>query len=232
MAGIVQSLNTEWAHVTRSPLARRALMRWAAANPVLAQARRVDDFVDTRSCPAWGEAAHRLLAAEAPVDTMATRTLLQALLGGIVCLCSRVGRGEPDAINELVALAWAQIRTYPSHRRGSVASNVLLDVRKQYLGERHGPGASSGATVELLPDRAADEPTPEQVVCDRVVVDALLTARDEGMVSDSALAAIIRTRVGGESLVDVAADMNLSPDAMWRRRTRAEQRLRTLPLAS
>jgi hypothetical protein len=32
--------------------------------------------------------------------------------------------------------------------------------------------------------------------------------------------------------VDVAADMNLSPDAMWRRRSRAEQRLRELPLAS
>jgi DNA-directed RNA polymerase specialized sigma24 family protein len=234
MAGIVQSLNAEWAHVARSPLARRALMRWATANPVLAEARSVDDFVDTRSCPAWGEAVHRVLAAEAPDDSMAARTLLQTLLGGIVCLCRRVGKGEPDAIDELVALAWARIRTYPSHRQGSVASNVLLDVRKQYLRDRHGAGRGTHTvmTVELPPDRAADEPTPEQVVCDRVVVDALLSARDQGMVSDSALAAIIRTRVGGESLVDVAAEMNLSPDAMWRRRTRAEHRLRTLPLAS
>jgi hypothetical protein len=232
MAGIVQSLNAEWAHVARSPLARRALIRWATANPVLAKARSVDDFVDTRSCPAWGEAAHRVLAADAPSDTMAARTLLQALLGGIVCLCGRVGRSEPDAIDELVALAWARIRTYPSHRQGSVASNVLLDVRKQYLRDRHSVGVGTVMTVELPPDRAADEPTPEQVVCDRVMVDALLSARDQGMVSDSALAAIIRTRVAGESLVDVAADMNLSADAMWRRRTRAEQRLRTLPLAS
>ena len=33
-------------------------------------------------------------------------------------------------------------------------------------------------------------------------------------------------------LVEVAADMDMSADAMWRRRTRAERRLRLLPLAS
>jgi hypothetical protein len=235
MAGIVQSLNAEWAHVARSPLARRALMRWATANPVLAEARSVDDFVDTRSCPEWGEAALRVLAVEAPEDTMAARTLLQALLGGLVCLCSRVGRSEPDAIGELVALAWARIRTYPAHRQGSVAANVLLDVRKQFVRDRLDTGTGSGdvVTVELPPDRPTADPAPEELVCDRIVVlEALRSARDAGIVNDSALATIIRTRVGGESLVEVAADMNLSPDAMWRRRTRAEQRLRALPVAA
>src|SRR5262245_9884063 len=142
MAGLVQSLLAECAHVARSPLARRALMRWASANPVLAEARSVDDFVDTRSCPAWGEAAQRVLAAEAPNDSIAARTLLQSLLGGLVCLCGRVGRAEPDAIGELVALAWARIRTYPAHRQGAVAANVLLDVRKQYLRDRLGPAGA------------------------------------------------------------------------------------------
>jgi hypothetical protein len=136
MAGIVQSLNAEWAHVARSPLARRALMRWASTNPVMAGARSVDDFVDTRSCPEWGAAAHRVLALEAPTDPLAARTLLQALLGGIVCLCGRVGRGDPDAIGELAALAWARIRTYPAHRNGAVAANVLMDVRKQFVQDR------------------------------------------------------------------------------------------------
>lgn len=231
MAGIVQSLNAEWAHVARSPLARRALMRWASANPVMAEARSVDDFVDTRSCPAWGAEAHRVLAAEAPADTVAARALLQALLGGIVCLCGRVGRGDPDAIGELVALAWARIRTYPAHRNGAVAANVLMDVRKRFVQDRLAAGGAL-TTVELPVDRSDDVPPVEQVVCDRVMVDTLLSARDRELVNDSALETIMRTRVGGESLVDVAADMNLSPDAMWRRRSRAEQRLRELPLAS
>jgi hypothetical protein len=235
MAGIVQSLNAEWAHVARSPLARRALMRWATANPVLADARTVDDFVDTRSRPEWGAAAHRVLAAEAAIDEMAARTLLQALLGGLVCLCGRVGRGEADAIVDLVALAWARIRTYPVHRKGAVAANVLLDVRKQFVRDRlvAGTGNADVETVGLPPDRPAAGPAPEQAVCDRIVViDTLQTASAQRMVSDSALATIIRTRVDGESLVEVAADMDMSPDAMWRRRTRAEQRLRALPLAS
>jgi hypothetical protein len=231
MAGIVQSLNAEWAHVARSPLARRALMRWASTHPVLAEARSVDDFVDTRSCPEWGAEAHRVLAAEAPADIVAARTLLQALLGGIVCLCGRVGRSDPDAIGELVALAWTRIRTYPTHRNGAVAANVLMDVRKQFVQDRL-VGGGAVATVELPLERADDVPPVEQVVCDRVMVDTLLSARDSETVNDSALETIIRTRVGGESLVDVAADMNLSPDAMWRRRSRAEQRLRELPLAS
>lgn len=71
MAWIVQSLNEEWAHVASSPAARRALMRWASRNPALATAHSVDDFVDTRSRPRWGDQALRGLAAEAPGDEIA-----------------------------------------------------------------------------------------------------------------------------------------------------------------
>jgi hypothetical protein len=106
-----------------------------------------------------------------------------------------------------------------------------MDVRKRFVQDRLAAGGAL-TTVELPVDRADDVPPVEQVVCDRVMVDTLLSARDREMVNDSALETIIRTRVGGESLVDVAAEMNLSPDAMWRRRSRAEQRLRELPLAS
>jgi hypothetical protein len=57
MAWIVQSLNEEWATVASSPAARRALMRWTSRNPALATAHSVDDFVDTRTRPAWGNHA-------------------------------------------------------------------------------------------------------------------------------------------------------------------------------
>ena len=67
---------------------------------------------------------------------------------------------------------------------------------------------------------------------DEELFDELRSAQEQGMVSRAALATIIRTRLGGESLVDVAADMNMSADAIWRRRTRAERCLRVLPLAS
>lgn len=231
MAWIVQSLNEEWAHVASSPAARRALMRWASRNPALATAHSVDDFVDTRSRPRWGDQALRGLAAEAPGDEIAARTLLQALLGGLVRLATQVAHDDPDAVGEVVSMAWNRIRTYPSQRCGPVAGNVLLDVRKELLRTRvDGLAIPNDEAVS----RSSVDPaqTPEEVVVEKAVIEELFAARDRGLVSGAALATIFRTRVGGESLVEVAADMDMSADAMWRRRTRAERRLRLLPLAS
>lgn len=107
----------------------------------------------------------------------------------------------------------------------------LLDVRKELLRTRVDGLASPND--EAISRRNVDPAqTPEEVVVERAVIDELFAARDRGLVSSAALATIFRTRVGGESLVDVAADMEMSADAMWRRRTRAERRLRLLPLAS
>lgn len=231
MAWIVQSLNEEWATVASSPAARRALMRWASRNPALATAQSVDDFVDTRSRPRWGDQALRVLAAEAPDDEIAARTLLQALLGGLVRLATQVAHDDPDAVGEVVSMAWNRIRTYPSQRCGPVAGNVLLDVRKELLRTRvDGLAIPNDEAVS----RCSVDPaqTPEEVVVEKAVIEELFAARDRGLVSGAALATIFRTRVGGESLVEVAADMDMSADAMWRRRTRAERRLRLLPLAS
>jgi hypothetical protein len=231
MAWIVQSLNEEWATVASSPAARRALMRWASRNPALATAHSVDDFVDTRSRPRWGDQALRVLAAEAPDDEIAARTLLQALLGGLVRLATQVAHDDPDAVGEVVSMAWNRIRTYPSQRCGPVAGNVLLDVRKELLRTRvDGLAIPNDEAVS----RSSVDPaqTPEEVVVEKAVIEELFAARDRGLVSGAALATIFRTRVGGESLVEVAADMDMSADAMWRRRTRAERRLRLLPLAS
>lgn len=231
MAWIVQSLNEEWATVASSPAARRALMRWTSRNPALATAHSVDDFVDTRTRPRWGDQALRVLAAEAPDDEIAARTLLQALLGGLVRLATQVAHDDPDAVGEVVSMAWNRIRTYPSQRCGPVAGNVLLDVRKELLRTRvDGLAIPNDEAVS----RSSVDPaqTPEEVVVEKAVIEELFAARDRGLVSGAALATIFRTRVGGESLVEVAADMDMSADAMWRRRTRAERRLRLLPLAS
>lgn len=228
MAPIVQSLNEEWAVVADSPAARRALMRWAARNPVLDRVHSVNDLVDTRARPSWGDAVHRVLASEAASDQIAARTLLQALLGGLICMSHRVGRGDPDAIDELVSLAWARICTYPTHRRGTVASNVLMDVQKQY---RRAQCDEELVVTTAVFDRADHAPSPERVVCAHEVVDELVAARDCGLISGSELATVIRTRVGGESLVALAAERGISADATWRERTRAEHRLRSLPLA-
>ena len=68
-------------------------------------------FVDTRTRPGWGDQALRVLAAEAPSDEIAARTLLQALLGGLVRLATQVAHDDPDAVGEVVSMAWNRVRT-------------------------------------------------------------------------------------------------------------------------
>ncbi len=51
-------------------------------------------------------------------------------------------------------------------------------------------------------------------------------------VSKDVLGTIIRSRVGGESMADLAAEQEVSLKVLWHRRWRAEARLRDLPLAS
>lgn len=229
MAQILQSLNQEWSVVADSPTARRALMRWASRSDVFAGSRQLDEIVDVCSRGGRGREVLRALAERAAEDDLAARTLLQALLPGIACLAKRIGNDDPDGLDEMVSLAWERIRTYPTHRPGSVSANVLLDVRKWYLRAR---GVHDKDRLRpIVAEPAAEGSTPEEVVVGRVVVHELIAARERGMVSGPVLGTILRTRIDGESLVDLAAEQNLSVDALWRRRSRAEQRLRTLPLA-
>lgn len=232
MTTIVHALNEEWATLARSPKARRALMRWTARHPELGQAQSLNDFVDTRGRRDWGASALRVLATVAPGDEIAARTLLQALLGGVVRVVAGVVHDEPDSVGEVVSIAWNRIRTYPPQRPGPVAANVVLDVRKEFLRNRATIECPVEPEVHNRRFGADPNPTPDQVVCEQELFDELRSAQEQGMVSRAALATIIRTRLGGESLVDVAADMNMSADAIWRRRTRAERCLRVLPLAS
>jgi hypothetical protein len=123
MAPILQELDREWAELAPSPRARRALIRWLNTNPDLAGTRDLAE-VAIRRDPAKSEPVLRALASLAPQDDIAARTLLQAMVPGIVRLATRAGNDDEAAIDELVSLAWERIRTYPSGRKGSVAANI------------------------------------------------------------------------------------------------------------
>ncbi len=226
MAQILQSLNQEWSTIADSPAARRALMRWSAVEPVLLPAADLNDVIDLGYRPDVGPEIRRALATLAPTDELAARTLLQELLGGLVNLAHRVGR-DADAVDDVVRLAWERIRTYPSHRPGSVSGNVLLDVRKRYRREHDTPRRCPTGI-----DDARDEPSAEDRVLSSAFLEELVAVSEKGGVSQEVLATIIRSRVGGESMADLASEQQVSLKVLWHRRWRAEARLRELPLAS
>ena len=226
MAQILQSLNQEWPTIAGSPAARRALMRWSAMHPVLLPASDLDEVIVLGYRPDVGPGVRRALAILAPTDELAARTLLQELLGGLVNLARRIGR-DHEAVDDIVSLAWERIRTYPAHRPGSVSGNVLLDVRKRY-GREHD---TARPCATGLAD-AQDEPSAEDRVLSSAFLEDLAALSEKNGVSRDVLATIIRSRVRGESMADLATEQQVSRKVLWHRRWRAEARLRQLPLAS
>jgi hypothetical protein len=228
MATTLEELDREWSELATSPRARRALIRWANDHPALAGLRDLDELLANRRDNTRAPALLGALAALAPNDELAARTLLQALVPGLARLSSLTGNDDPAAIDEMVSLGWERIRTYPTTRRGSVAGNVLLDVRKRYRKHRL---IEVPASLELTGDPEDDACTPEDEVLGRLLIEELEAAEREGVVSAPVLRLILRTRLGGESLGEVATELQVAPHVLCQRRWRAEQRLRKLPLA-
>lgn len=225
MAEILRSLNREWSAIAGSPSARRALMRWSSTHPVLSSASDLDAVLDLGFDPDDGPEVRRALASLAPTDQLAARTLLQGLLGGLCNLARRVGRDD-DAVDDIIRLAWERIRTYPESRPGSVSANVLLDVRKRYRREQDKARCQIAACVET------EVPSAEDQFVSRIFFEELMTASSSSGISDEVLATILRSRVGGEAMADLADEQQVTVKVLWHRRWRAEARLRELPLVS
>ncbi len=228
MEPILQALDAEWSEVASSPEARRALIRWANDHEELEGLHDLDGVLRCRRDPLRCHEVLHVLAALAPADVLAARTLLQVLLPGIVRMVGTIGHGDPDAPDELVALAWDRIRSYPASRSGSVAANVVLDVRKRYLQQFGNDGI---VPLHLVGDPVATDRTPEDDVLAILLVEEIEAAQRDGHLSAAVLDAIMRTRLGGERLEDVAKDQGVSTKVLCQRRWRAERRLRALPLA-
>src|SRR5690606_37687327 len=131
---------------------------------------------------------HRVLARRAATEELAGRTLLQILLPGLVRIVGTRGHSDPDAPDELVAFAWERICTYPETRQGSVAANVILDVRKRYVKLRQGDRI---ATVRPRQELPSEESLPEDQVLAILRLEEIGAARRSGLVSAVAFDAIV-----------------------------------------
>lgn len=218
------ALDREWAELNRSHGSAEALDRWSRAEPALAGLTTLAAILEERRSDP--EAAPAILAALARLavdDDLAARCLLHALVPGMVRIASTIYADDPLAFDELVSLAWERIRTYPTSRPGSVAANVLWDVRKRYREHRAIEGPESAGQEPLH-----EEPTPsaEEVVLGRGAIDDLVAAHREGVISGVALSLILRTRVDEVSLDVAAREQQANAQQANCIRWRAERRLR------
>jgi hypothetical protein len=216
-------LDREWALIESAPRSVRALARWRDTEPALAGCTTLGDVLVERTDPEAAPAVLAALARRAGHDELAARTLFQALVPGMIGLATGPLAGNPAALNEVISLAWERIRTYPTWRPGSVAANVLRDVRKGYREHRR-IEASADERIATLAGTTA--PSAEDVALRRSWVGALADAHRSGAIGDVGVDLIFRTRVEGHSLAEVAADHHASVEWANCVRWRAECRLR------
>lgn len=221
MLRTTEVLDQEWrADFEHSPAGTAALTRWRAAEPALCDLRDLGEVLERRRVAERSAAVLSALARLAPTEPLAARTLLQALLPGLVNMALHRYADDPDAVEEIMAIAWERIRTYPPGRPGSVAANVVIDVRKRYQAHR------AANSTETFPVRDNTAPSAEEVALARLTVDELVAAARGGFITDVALGLILRTRLDDVPLRQVAAERHEDEHTLTCVRWRAERRLR------
>lgn len=231
MSRTLTALDREWRRITRDPSSTASLETWADSEPSLSGYKDLAALLDARRDDARAGEIISALARLAARDDLAARTLMQALVPGIVRLAVQFGPEDDNALDELVSIAWERIRTYPHARNGSTAANILMDVRKRYRCHRD---IEKGRYDErlVLPEPEPDR-SPEDVVVERDLIENLLEARRRGMLSDASMRAIARTRIEGESIKEAADAEQVGAKTLIMRRWRGEQGYRAhLKLAS
>lgn len=239
MSTVVASLDREWGNLGGSSAGRRALKRWGAVHVVLRGAGDLAGLLERRQDASSAPAVLAALAVLAPTDQLAARTLLQALLPGLVRLARNAGPDDPAAIDEVVSLAWERIRTYPAGRAGAVAGNILLDVRKKYSEQRSELATMCSVGVcrrhnvrpwaELRVEAAGMTRPAEDEALERLTLEQLAAQRS--VVGERGFRAVVRTLGFGMSLAEAAAQENVTVPTLTQRRWRALRQLRQLPRA-
>ena len=215
---ILSDLDADWRDFIRSPAAASAIERWRRNDPVLAELETVEDVLALRRDETRADLVLRALIEWAPTDAVAARVVLQSIIPGLVRIACWYADDNPEAAaGDVMAIAWDRICSYPAHRSGEVAPNLLLDVRKQMRFDREPLGTFAPAP----PVRSAEDLVVEALLFEELRATEL--ARVGGAESFDL---IVASRVDGHRIVDIAAAWNERPHAVVMRRKRAEQRLR------
>jgi DNA-directed RNA polymerase specialized sigma24 family protein len=235
------ALEREWEVLARGRL-RLELRAWAAHEAVLARFASPDRLIgflwDKRA--ASGEKDRVLLALlrVARQESSASRVVLQAMLPGLKTLAAAMLKRHPDhgspALEReelwqvLFVAMLERIKTYPLERRpGSVAANLILDVKHAVLAEAQRARAAAGE----LP---LDEPLEpdEQALRSRPGVDVeepLRRAVQAKAITAAAAELLLLVDVDGVSLREAAGRLGLSYNLARIRRQRARKRLLMFP---
>jgi DNA-directed RNA polymerase specialized sigma24 family protein len=223
---IVEALNRDWDELVHRhrgsvpPWSRRqgALIGYDSLDNVLAAAQGQPDVI-----------LGALLTEVSNGDQLASRVVLQALMGRIV----RMARRDPSAgVDDYVAALWCQIQTYPlASRPVRIAANLSMDTLKAVHAERR--WLRSGEVTTWPPevfweeshwagaDWAVDRSEPQQVSAELV----LRVGRDRAFIDQATHALLASVYLHELSGAEAAERHRTSPTSVRVRCSRALRRL-------
>jgi DNA-directed RNA polymerase specialized sigma24 family protein len=231
------ALQREWEVLARGRL-RLELRAWLANEAALARFETPDRLIgflwDTRAPSEEKDRVLLALLRLARRESSASRVVLQAMLPGLKTLAAAMLKrhpehGDPSLEREelwqvLFAEMLERIKTYPLERRpGSVAANLILDVKHAVLAEAQRARAAAGELPldePLEPDEQALRPRPGVDVEEplrRAVAANAITAADVEL--------LLLVDVDGVKLREAAGRMGLSYNLARIRIQRARKRL-------
>ena len=227
MAGgdLIERLEGEWPLLAAGPLQQR-LRLWAEQEPALAGFATPQQLLrqlrSLRGRPRAEDAILVALVRQAHADPLAARVVLQALLPGLKALAGRLllEASERDELwSSLLAHCWERIRSYPLERRPTrVAANVLLDTLKRTSRElTHRRRDRDQLTNDASRTGETHVSADVERLLERAVAAAAISAAEAEL--------ILRTRIDGEDLHAVAAELGVAYHTLTVRRLRAEKRL-------
>lgn len=152
--GLVGALNAEWRDLGVAPSAHARLRAWAEGESAFAGFRSLDDVVRAIGTDGDDAVLHALLRRARSGDLLATRAVLQAMLGSLLRLAwrTRVHAGDDmeESVARAVAAAWQVIVTYPRDRACRPSDGISLDVLKILTGGDRGlPEVPAGLPADV-----------------------------------------------------------------------------------
>lgn len=224
---VFTELDREWHDLGVSRLARSRLREWTACSPTLQGYSTPAELVADANRRGDPVRSDRLLVAVTRYaiagDDLAGRTLLQAILPGLRAITRRyqpIGRARGhDIANLVLAHAWEHIRGFPLDRRPArIAANLICDTQQRVHRQVNRPALESVSLDVLTCDPAAP-PTGENPH------DWLDHAVERGILTSGEARLISVTRLGHDTIADLATALGCDPATLRRRRRRAETRL-------
>ncbi len=199
------SLNYEWNELV--PRSAPLVAGWARRFPALSVADDLGDLLALiPSAPDVILGALLRLGAEG--ESVAWRTVLQAMLGKAVLLSA----GSDERFAEAVSELWVAIAEYPVSRRPrSIAANLAWGLRRRL---------AAGEGLAGPPSVAGREPTAELNA-----VSTLAQARSLGLLDERGHHTLWLVYVAGLSSARAGAELGISPELVRYRCSRSLRRL-------